>query len=370
MGCWDFLQIEWLGLKYYGSLFWKLAADPATKSKTSFVQLFRGVIIGAHYEALTNPKKTSESIVEEVCGKGNYEALKGKVIMITGATNGIGLENARCLLKYGCHVVFAIRNKEKAAKVLADMQAKETLTGQATFITLQLDDLATIKPCVQEFLALNLPLHCLINNAGIMSPPAFVPSKQGLESQFAINNLSHLLLTHLLMPKLQETAGSAGEARVVYLGSLMGDACWNIDLEKAVPSAPDSYSDVGDYTSTKCLDMVHARSLQRRYTKDKVFVCAVHPGVINSGLGKDNPGMTAAFYAGSTFRHCHKTVPEGASTTMYCALSPKVPEQVISGEWFFYNCKPQQSVGFAAKASAEFQDQLEEKCWALAKQYA
>mmetsp|Transcript_61612 Transcript_61612/g.115207 ORF Transcript_61612/g.115207 Transcript_61612/m.115207 type:complete len:373 (-) Transcript_61612:228-1346(-) len=372
MGCWDALQIEWIGLKYYAGVAKRLLVDQATKSKTSFLQMFRGIVIGAHHEALTNPGKTSESVCEEVCSKGNYEALKGKVVMITGATNGLGLENARCLLKYGCHVIFAIRNKEKAAKVLADMKAKEALTGKATFITLQLDDLATVKPCVQEFLALNLPLHCLICNAGIMAPPKFAASKQGLESQFAINNMSHFLLSHLLMPKLKETAksGDAGDARIVILGSLAGEACWNIDLEKAVPSSADFYSDIGDYTSTKCMDMVHARTLQRECTKDRVYVCAVHPGIINSGLGKDNPGLTAAFYAGVSLRHTHKDVAQGAATTMYCAISPQIPEQVAKGEWWFYNCQPQKSIGFAGKCDVEFQDKLEKKCWEIAKPYA
>ncbi|CAE7944595.1 TIC32B, partial [Symbiodinium sp. KB8] len=369
MGCWDALAIEWEGLKYYKSVFARLIMDPATKAKTSFGQMFRGIVVGAHYEWLTNPKKTSESVVEEVCGKGNYDALKGKVVIITGATNGLGLENARCLLKYGCHVVFAMRNKEKAAKVVAEMQAKETLTGKATFINIQLDDLSTVKPFVQEFLAMNLPLHCLINNAGIMAPPVYRASKQGLESQFAINNMSHYLLTHLLLPKLKETAQTSGEARVVYLGSLAGEACWNIDLDTSVPSGPEFYSDIGDYTSTKCIDMIHARHLHDKHTKDKIFVCAVHPGIINSGLGKDNPGLTAAFYAGSSLKHTHKSQAEGAATTMYCALSPEVPKKsVTEGAWWYYNCQPQRCIGFASKATPEFQEKLEAKCWDLAKE--
>lgn len=370
MGCWDALQVEWIGMKYYGGVFRRIMFDPATYSKTSFTQLFRGIMIGAHHEALTNPKKTCENIVEEVCGKGNYQGLKGKVIMITGATNGLGLETTRCLLKYGAHVIFAIRNKEKAAKVLNELKEKETLTGTATFLNLQLDDLTSVKPCVSEFLKLNLPLNCLICNAGIMAPPKYAESKQGMESQFATNIMSHFLLSHLLLPKLKETAATQGEARIVMLGSLAGECCWNVDLEKAVPSAADFYSDFGDYTTTKCIDMIHARSMQRQCTKDKVYVCALHPGIINSGLGKDNPGLTAAFYSSKTLQHCHKDIPQGAATTMYCALSPQIPEEVSKGEWWFYNCKPQKSIGFAGKCDKDFQDKLEAKCWKLVQPYA
>ena len=267
-------------------------------------------------------------------------------------------------------MIFAIRNKEKAAKVLNEMKEKETLSGTATFLNLQLDDLTSVKPCVSEFLALNLPLNCLICNAGIMAPPKYVESKQGMESQFATNIMSHFLLSHLLLPKLKETAATRGEARIVMLGSLAGEACWNVDLEKAVPSAADFYSDIGDYTTTKCIDMIHARSMQRQCTKDKVYVCALHPGIINSGLGKDNPGLTAAFYGSKTLQHCHKDIPQGAATTMYCALSPQIPEEVSKGEWWFYNCKPQKSVGFAGKCDKEFQDKLEAKCWKLVQPYA
>ena len=83
-----------------------------------------------------------------------------------------------------------------------------------------------------------------------------------------------------------------------------------------MPSGPEFYSDIGDYTSTKCIDMIHARHLHDKYTKDKIFVCAVHPGFINSGLGKDNPGLTAALYAGSSLKHTHKSPAEGAAPTM------------------------------------------------------
>ena len=70
-----------------------------------------------------------------------------------------------------------------------------------------------MKPFVAAFLKLNLPLHMLILNAGIMAPLAWEPSKQGFESMFATNNLGHFLMTELLTPKLEETAKTADVRR-------------------------------------------------------------------------------------------------------------------------------------------------------------
>eukprot|EP00913_Durusdinium_trenchii_P017025 g16010.t1 len=165
-----------------------------------------------------------QEVLENVYGKDLF-ALQGKVALITGASNGLGLENARCLMKYGCHVIWAVRSPDKAASVLNQLEKKEKLTGKATILKIELSDLSSVKPFVESFLALNLPLHYLICNAGIMSPTEWLPSKQGFELQFATNNLSHFLLTELLMPKLKETA-KTGEVRVVILSSLAAsDLC-------------------------------------------------------------------------------------------------------------------------------------------------
>merc|ERR1719277_2435003 len=110
-------------------------------------------------EGLTNPGTTCEQVAEECLGKGNVDALRGRVAIVTGASGGLGLEHARVLMKYGCHVVFAVRSPERAEGLLRGLRAREELSGPATILRVDLDDLSTIKPFVREFLALGLPLN-------------------------------------------------------------------------------------------------------------------------------------------------------------------------------------------------------------------
>merc|ERR1719373_684186 len=101
-----------------------------------------------------NPGTTCEQVAEKCLGKGSFDALKGRVAIVTGASGGLGLEQARVLLKYGCHVVFAVRSPEKAEGLLHGLREGEKLSGPATVLRVDLDDLSTIQPFVQEFLAL------------------------------------------------------------------------------------------------------------------------------------------------------------------------------------------------------------------------
>lgn len=286
------VKAEALAFAYFGKALKQLAFDPIVRAKTTLVSFCTGFFGIAIRELLTSSQcKTCEEVVDEACGKGNFTGLQGKVAIITGASNGLGLENARCLMKYGCHVIWAVRSPEKADSVLRKLEEQEgKLEGKATILKIELSDLTSIKPFVESFLALNLPLHYLICNAGIMSPPAWAPSEQGFESMFATNNLSHFLLTELLMPKLKETA-SAGEVRVVILSSLAGGSCRNIDPAK-LPCPKEEYDEMAEYSVSKAVDCLHARHIQKHLGKFNIVGCAVHPGIIETGLGAGNVGIT------------------------------------------------------------------------------
>jgi WW domain-containing oxidoreductase len=210
-GC---LATECFAWKMFGKLVGEMLCDKKMNSKVTFKQFLTG-FFGVAYEAVSNKGKTVDQVAEEILGKGNFSALKGKVAIVTGASSGLGLENARVLQKYGCHVVWAVRNVKKAKKCLEDLKVKEgEMSGKVTVLEVDISDLTTVKPFVKSFLALRLPLHMLILNAGIMAPTQWEPSKQGFESMFATNNLGHFLMSELLVPKMEETAKTA-EVRIV-----------------------------------------------------------------------------------------------------------------------------------------------------------
>lgn len=334
-------------------------------SLKSFVIDFVGMLV---HEGLTNPGKTCEQVAEECLGKGNFDALKGRVAIITGASGGLGLEHARVLLKYGCHVVFAVRNPEKAEGLLRGLRAKEDLCGPATILRVDLDDLSTVQPFVQKFLALGLPLNYLVNNAGVMTPEVFRGSKQGFETQFATNHLAHFLLTELLMPKLRETRrqgdGDAADVRIITLSSVGSTLCRNFDMDLSLPPASEMYNGTAEYGMSKALNLFHSRELQRRCAEEGILCCAVHPGVIETGLTREGNVDSTMLYDFFLFRLMHKDVPQGTATQMYCTLSAQVPAEIDRGSCFWYNSGPQKAVGLAAPG---VRDDLCGKLWELSE---
>lgn len=346
------LKNELYAYSIFGKLMYEFFTNKNLYSKASCAQFFRSLFQVCH-EAITNDGKTVDDVAEEALGTGNYEALAGKVAIVTGANSGLGLQNARVLQKYGCHVIWAVRNVKKAQQALDEIVAKEgKMTGKVTILQVDISDLTTVKPFVTEFLKLNLPLHILICNAGIMAPLKWYPSVQGYESMFSTNNLGHFLMVELLTPKIEETAKTATECRIVILSSGAGQMCSNIDLAK-VPVPEDEYHELGDYCVTKAIDAFHARHLQEKYKGKNIYAAAVHPGIIETGLLDGNPGFGTLFYKSLTFSPFRKNIPQGAATTMYCAVSPKLVADIGKGYFYFYNRGPQNTIGITKPGVAD-----------------
>mmetsp|Transcript_98505 Transcript_98505/g.248707 ORF Transcript_98505/g.248707 Transcript_98505/m.248707 type:complete len:372 (-) Transcript_98505:416-1531(-) len=327
---------------------WQVITDPKMSSRLSLKTFLIDFVGWLLHEGLTNPGLTCEQVAEQSLGKGNFKALEGRVAIITGASSGLGLEQARVMMKYGCHVIFAVRSPAKAEGLLKEMREREQLGGQATILRVDLDDLTTVKPFVQEFLDLGLPLHYLINNAGVMTPVEFRASKQGFETQFATNHLAHFLMVELLLPKLREARESGVDVRIVILSSVASVLVKNINLEEFIPPAKEAYTGTAEYGVSKAMNLFHCRELQRRCQDSGILCCAVHPGVIETGLTQEkNPGSTL-LYESILFRWMHKSIPQGAASQMYCTVSGEVPKEIQNGTCLWYNMGPQRAVGLTA----------------------
>ncbi|KAL9037637.1 MAG: hypothetical protein Q9214_005614 [Letrouitia sp. 1 TL-2023] len=159
--------------------------------------------------------------------EANLPRQKGKVFMVTGGASGIGLELCALLYQAGGKVYLAGRSEVNAESAISRIKAASTTSsGELVFLSLALDNLATIKPAVEAFIALESRLDVLFNNAGLALPPHGSVSAQGHELQMATNCLGHYLLTQLLLPTLLQTAESAAPAtvRVVWTSSISVDA--------------------------------------------------------------------------------------------------------------------------------------------------
>ncbi|CAK9030058.1 unnamed protein product [Durusdinium trenchii] len=128
--------------------------------------------------------------------------LSGKVAIITGPTvGGIGFESAAEMAKKGAQVILAGRSEAKGNEALK-LLLQRIPHAKAEFMKLDLGSLQSVKDFADQFGARNLPLHILLNNAGVMANP-FTLTVDGLESQFGTNHIGHFLLTKLLLPHLE-----------------------------------------------------------------------------------------------------------------------------------------------------------------------
>ncbi|CAN1335052.1 Short-chain dehydrogenase TIC 32 B, chloroplastic [Linum perenne] len=140
--------------------------------------------------------------------------------IITGATSGIGVETARVLAKRGVRVVIAARDINRANQIKQSILQNESPADlEILVMELDLSSFASITSFSHQFLSLGLPLHILINNAGIFSHNLEF-SEDKVEMTFATNYLGHFLLTELLMEKMIETAEESGiHGRIINLSS-------------------------------------------------------------------------------------------------------------------------------------------------------
>lgn len=233
----------------------------------------------------------------------------GRVILITGANTGIGEETAKALAAAGAHVLLACRTEAKAAPVREAIQAAG---GQATFLPLDLASLASVRECARRFEALDLPLHTLINNAGLVTPGQ---TRDGFELIFGVNHLGHFLLTQLLLPALKAEATPAQPARVVHVASVAHTEATRIDWE-ALRRPTDSMTGMPEYRVSKLANILFSDELARRLGDAPVRSYALHPGVVASDIWRRVPWPLRPLITSRML-----TTVDGAQTTLHCAAS-------------------------------------------------
>jgi len=139
--------------------------------------------------------------------------MKDKIVMITGANRGIGRETTRALAKKGAIIIMACRHLEKAEPV-GELIQRESKNPNVQVMQLDLASLDSIRNFTREFKARYQKLDVLINNAGVFCMKR-EETEEGFEKTMGVNHLGHFLLTHELLPILENTP----EARIINLSS-------------------------------------------------------------------------------------------------------------------------------------------------------
>lgn len=248
----------------------------------------------------------------------------GKLALVTGANSGIGFEAARALARRGATVVLGCRDVGRADEAAARIRAESAAVAPVV-MCLDLADLDDVRRFAEEFSARFDRLDLLINNAGVMMPPAST-TKQGFELQFGVNHLGHFALTGLLLPRLQ----AAGGARVVNVSSQAHrQGRMNFD---DIDFHTRRYDRMAAYGQSKLANLLFTFEAVRRFAAAgiDVVVAAAHPGWTRTNLQKHwgladllNPllGMPPA---------------KGALPTLRAATDPAVrPGDYFGPRWIY-----------------------------------
>jgi retinol dehydrogenase-12 len=236
--------------------------------------------------------------------------LAGRLVVITGASTGIGRATAIELARRGATTVLANRSEARSVQVLDEIRA---VGGEARFVELDLADFASVREGAKRILALTGSIDVLINNAGL-APPRGEITKDGFELGFGTNHLGHFLLTVLLMPRLLST----GRSRIVNVSSQAHYQAPGIDFD-AVRRPTRSITGLPEYSVSKLANVLFARELSRRVGSVGVHSYALHPGVVASDAWRRLPWPVRPLMKLRMISN-----EEGAKTSIYCATSPDV----------------------------------------------
>ncbi|KAJ3192076.1 hypothetical protein HK101_007094 [Irineochytrium annulatum] len=267
--------------------------------------------------------------------------LTGQVIVITGASAGLGKVSTEMLASRGADVIMACRNTTKASAV-RDSIITRVPAAKLTVMELDLTSLASVRNFALQFTTSRPSrLDVLLCNAGIMATPKRTMTADGVELQTQSNHLGHFYLTVLLLPLLKRTAEAQGGARVVFVSSA-GHLFPNpspLDLKSATDPKARGYFSYGTYGRTKLMNILMTRELQRRCdalldgTKSRIRVNCCHPGVVETELYK-SASMIPVWLVSRIAGLVMMNERSGAMTQVWLAASGEVVREDYGGQYF------------------------------------
>jgi len=279
-------------------------------------------------------------------------SLKGKVVVITGGTAGIGKETVRELAKAGATVHVLARDPNKAARVISEI--KETVPNADLHVhQVNLSDFATVRTFAKKYLETGAPIHMLINNAGLTCDKKKITT-DGNEETTQANHLSHFLLTNLLLKRIVESAPS----RIVNLSSIGHAFVYKKDFDAHdinFEKPNNQWTSLRAYNWSKLMNVLFTRELASRLHGKGVSVNAVHPGGVATELVRGGtwrtPELFIIWLIGRIF---FKTLLEGAQTTLYVATAEELEH--VSGQYF-------QDCSLAAPSILSVDDEVALELW-------
>src|SRR6516165_7767836 len=258
--------------------------------------------------------------------------LHGKRVFVTGVSAGLGVETARSLAAHGAQVVGAARDLAKAEAATAQARRDAAANGGGfELVELDLASLKSVRACADNLLDKGEPFDVIIANAGVMATP-FSDTIDGFETQFGTNHLGHFVFVNRIAPLIR--AGG----RLINLSSA-GHRYSNVDLDD--PNFERTpYDPMVAYGRSKTANILFAVAFDERHKKRGVRAAAVHPGAIQTELGRymgpeklqklvDQINQRLAEAGKGPFQW--KTIPQGAATSVCAGIV--APTEEIGGRY-------------------------------------
>lgn len=288
----------------------------------------------ARTEKLSPTSKSEPTPIESddmSFSRADIPNLRGKTAVITGANGGLGLATAKAFAAKGAHVVLAVRNQEKAQRAVDEIRG-ESPQASLELVRLDLGSQESIRDAAREILDNHEEVDLLINNAGVMAPPAGRTS-DGFETQFGVNHLGHWSLTALLMSGIL----AASAARVVTVTSLARLNGKPVDREN--PHLVGVYDPWAAYGQSKLANSHFALGLEQLFESAGVSAISLraHPGLSSTDL-MDTTREASAGEAGGLSEKFTKrfamTAEEGAMSQIRAAVDPRAKGGELFGPLF------------------------------------
>jgi len=252
--------------------------------------------------------------------------MRGKVVVITGGTSGIGQVAAERLAEMGARIVLVARDQARADAALERLRRLGGDAGHSARLA-DLSSIAATKTVAAEIAAAEPRIDVLINNAGALFNRRRL-SPDGLEMTFAVNHMAYFVLTEGLRERLAATPG----ARVVSTasGAHQGAKLDLNDLQSA-----KSYTGIAVYARSKLCNILWTRELARRFESAGVTANCLHPGFVATRFGDGSGGFLQSLMPLAKLMAI--SPQKGAETIVYLASSPEAAG--VTGR-YFYQCKP------------------------------
>ncbi|KAL8134184.1 uncharacterized protein LOC141712828 [Apium graveolens] len=263
--------------------------------------------------------------------------IQGKNCIVTGANSGIGYATAEGLASRGATVYMVCRNKERGEAALSEIQS---VTGNKN-VYLEVCDLSSpreINSLGSRFSEKDVPVHVLVNNAGLMENNRITTS-EGYELNFAVNVLGTYTLTESLMPLLEK---AAPDSRVITVSS---GGMYSAPLTNDLQFSGSRFNGVEQYSRNKRVQVALTEKWAETYGPKGIGFYSMHPGWAETpGVSKSLPSFSESF-AGKL-----RTREEGADTVIWLALQPK--EKLVPGGFYFDRAEaPKHLISAATRGS-------------------